>query len=73
MRVSILEDENDNLHEQLVEEEDRIDELEQVNNGRQEELHTAHSSLETAQSELRLKAREIETLRVSAVITIVCD
>lgn len=73
MRVSILEDENDNLHEQLVEEEDCIDELEQVNNGRQEELHTAHSNLETAQSELRLKAREIETLRVNAVITIVCD
>ena len=64
MQILILEDENDSLHEQLAQGDVRADELERISQECQEELDTARSSLETVQSELRLKAREIETLRV---------
>ncbi|KAL8828234.1 MAG: hypothetical protein Q9191_002704 [Dirinaria sp. TL-2023a] len=64
MQILILEDEKDSLHEQLAQDDDRIDELEQNSEEYREQLDTARTSLETAQSELRLKTREIETLRV---------
>ena len=65
VQVYILEDENDQLQEQLALDQDRIDELEQLSDGRQGELNAAYDSLDVAQSDLRLKAREIETLKVT--------
>lgn len=64
MQILLLEDENDQLQEQLAQAEDRVDELQQLGDEREVQLNDAHDSLDSAQSNLRLKTREIETLTV---------
>lgn len=67
LQILLLDDENDNLHDQLVLNGDRVDELERRCNGLKDSLDGAQNSLETAQSEMRLKSREIETLKVTTI------
>ena len=62
----LLEDENDDLHTQLAQGDERIDELEGYVQDLQEDVEVAVGELEVAQGDLRIKSREIETLKVSA-------
>ena len=77
VRILLLEDENDDLHEQLAQSDDRIDELEQSVQDVQDQLEIAGESLQRVQSDLRVKTREVETLKVSlqckCVLTAVAD
>ena len=75
LRLQILlhEDENDHLHEQLAQDDNCIDELEGLCSQLQTALDAARDSLERAQSEVRLKSREIETLKVSHVENIMSN
>ena len=64
LHILLLEDDNDHLHEQLTQGDDRIDELDRLASELQDSRDAVRGSLETAQSDLRLKSREIETLKV---------
>lgn len=63
-QILLLEDDNDNLHEQLIQHEERIDELAEVGESLKSQLIRARNSLDNSHSDLRLKSREIETLKV---------
>lgn len=63
-QILLLEDDNDNLHEQLTQDEARIDELTEVGEDQKSQLVKTRNSLDNSHSDLRLKAREIETLKV---------
>lgn len=66
LRVQLLlvEDDNDDLHAQLAQDDDRIEELQRNNEELQEALEACENKLESAQSDLRIKCRETETLKV---------
>lgn len=69
LQTLLLEDDNDDLHAQLAQEDERIDEVEKNNQELQEDLGVCQSSLEGAQGDLRMKTREIETLKVHSEIS----
>ncbi|KAI9707530.1 MAG: hypothetical protein M1836_000491 [Candelina mexicana] len=63
VRILLLEDENDDLHDQLTQDDDRIDELERsVKEGR-ESLGEIENRLQCVQGELRAKSRELEVAK----------
>lgn len=64
LRIFLLEDENDDLHEQLAFSDDRIDVLEKCVQDVQDQLEIAGQSILRVQSDLRVKTREAETLKV---------
>lgn len=64
VRIVLLEDDNDDLHEQLALGDDRIDVLEKCVQDLQDQLEIAGESLLRVQSDLRVKTREVETLKV---------
>ena len=64
VQLLLLEDDNDDLHAQLAQDDDRIDDLERRSRELQEALEACESKLESAQGDLRIKSREIETLKV---------
>ena len=64
MQILLLEDEKCHLHEQLAQDDDRIDDLEKSNCQLQDSLNAVRGSLDTACSDLRLKLREVDTLKV---------
>ncbi|KAA6413411.1 MAG: hypothetical protein FRX48_03157 [Lasallia pustulata] len=63
VRIILLEDENDDLHDQLALGDDRIDVLETSVQEVQDQLEIAGESLQRAQSDFRIKTREVETLK----------
>lgn len=63
VRTILLEDDNDDLHTQLSQDDDRIDRLERFNERLQEDLQVCGRRLESAQEKLRIKSREVETLK----------
>ena len=63
-QILLLEHNNDSLHEHLIQYEERIDELTEVGEDLKSQLMRAHNSLDNSHSDLRLKSREIETLKV---------
>lgn len=69
MRFLLLEDENDDLHAQLAQDDDRIDGVERHNHALEEDLEVCQDNLESAQCDLRMKTREIETLKVQSEIS----
>lgn len=69
LQILLLEDENDQLLEQLAQGDDRIDGLNTLCSELQGRLHATQGSFDTAQSDLRLRLREIETLKVLHRIT----
>ena len=77
VRILLLEDENDDLHEQLALGDNRIDILERSVQDVQDQLEIAGESLQRVQSDLRMKTREVETLKVilqcNAPITTAAD
>lgn len=66
VRILLLEEDNDDLHTQLSQDDDRIDELERFNEQLQVDLEVCGGKLESAQGDLRIKSREVETLKVFA-------
>lgn len=64
VQILLLDEDNNSLHEQLASNDDRLDEFHKVTKGLQSQLDSAHDSLDSTQSDLRLKSREIETLKV---------
>lgn len=64
LRTLLLEDENDELHTQLAHDDERMYEVERHNEELKEDLEVCQGSLVGAQGDLRLKTREIETLKV---------
>lgn len=64
LQTLLLEDENDELHNQLAEGDERIDELERCVTDIQEDLEAAVGDSDAVQGELRVKNREIENLKV---------
>lgn len=70
LQLLLYGDENDQLHEQLAQGEDRIDEQKRTCRGLQEKLDVAKGSLETVHTDVRLKLREIETLKVVRRVSI---
>ena len=63
-QILLLEDDNYNLHEQRAQDEERIDELTEIGEDLKAQLVRARNSLDNSHSDLRLKSREIETLKV---------
>ena len=66
LRTLVLENDNDELHADIAQDYDRIDRLERMNEELQEDLKVCGDKLEGALGELRIKSREVETLKVRA-------
>lgn len=69
IRTLLLEEDNDDLHTQLSQDDDRIDELERFNEQLQVDLEVCGGELESAQGDLRIKSREVETLKVFVTVS----
>jgi peptidoglycan hydrolase CwlO-like protein len=65
--ILLLEDENDDLHAQLAQDDDRIDHLEEDAQALQSQLDTMEGETERLRAELRMKSREVEKLKVCIV------
>ncbi|KAI9787544.1 MAG: hypothetical protein M1839_000074 [Geoglossum umbratile] len=63
LRILLLEDENDDLHDQLAQEDDRIDLLEKEKEELQERANEALRDLQVAQAEVRAKGRELDNIK----------
>ncbi len=66
VRTFLLEEDKDDLHTQTIQDDDRIKGLEIFNERLGEDLQVCAGNLESAQGQLRIKSREVETLKVSA-------
>ena len=64
VQILLLEDEIDELRVRLIHDDDRVDALERSNGTLHEDLLACRTRLESAQGELRVKFREIETMKV---------
>lgn len=64
VRTLLLEEDNEDLHSQLSQDDDRVDGLEKFNEKLQEDLQNCGGNLESAQGDYRIKSREVETLKV---------
>jgi chromosome segregation ATPase len=65
LRILMLENENDDLHEQLALGDDRIDVLEQENQEIRSQLDRAQEDVLRQENELRTQSRELNNLKVS--------
>jgi hypothetical protein len=64
LQILLLEHENDELHEQLAVEDDRIDELEQDCVELQRQVEQAEYTSHQYEMELRVKARDLSNAKV---------
>ena len=67
----ILEDDKENLHTQSIRAHNRIDGLVRLNERLHEDLESCTDNCERAQEQLQSRAREIDTMKVLAEITMV--
>jgi chromosome segregation ATPase len=67
LRILMLENENDDLHEQLALGDDRIDVLEQENQEIRSQLDRAQEDVLRQENELRTQSRELNNLKVSVI------
>ncbi len=68
LRILMLENENDDLHEQLALGDDRIDILEQESGELRGLLGQAQEDVCRQETEIRTQARELQNLKVSDII-----
>lgn len=66
LRILLLEDENDDLHEQLAEEDERAESLEREAQELQDRLVDSEEECQRALANLRVQARDVDTLKVGA-------
>ena len=64
LHILLLEDENDDLHEQLAIEDDRIDSLELEREDLQSRLQSTETEFRRHEKEMCLQARELNNLKV---------
>lgn len=64
LRILMLENENDDLHEQLALGDDRIDVLEQEGDELREQLERAQDETQRHEADARVQTRELNNLRV---------
>ena len=64
MRVVLLEDTSDGLHAQLAQDDDRIDETERYTQDLRAQLDLVEGNTERLGADLRMKSREVDTLKV---------
>lgn len=64
VQILLLKDRNESLHNQLALENNRTGELTKIGQDLRAQLHASRNSFENLHSDLRLKSREIETLKV---------
>lgn len=72
VRIMLLEHENDILQEQLDEADYRVEDLENAEADAKDNLVQAENDLQRAQHDLRLRCREVETLKVRCNCRRVC-
>ncbi|TVY22411.1 hypothetical protein LHYA1_G008524 [Lachnellula hyalina] len=65
LRILMLENENDDLHEQLALGDDRIDVLEQEGDELREQLERAHDEIQRHEADARVQTRELNNLRAA--------
>jgi hypothetical protein len=65
LRILMLENENDDLHEQLALGDDRIDVLEQESEELRGQLQQALEDVSRQETETRTQARDLQNLKVS--------
>lgn len=65
----MLENENDDLHEQLALEDDRIDVLEQESEELRGQLGQAQEDVCQREAELRTHTRELQSLKVGGTLS----
>jgi chromosome segregation ATPase len=65
LRILMLENENDDLHEQLALGDDRIDALEQEREELRGQLQQALEDVSRQETEIRTQTRELQNLKVS--------
>ena len=68
MRILILEDENDDLHAQLLQDDYRIDELESEGDQLRDSQGVLEVEVDRLRLDLRNKAREICVMRVCHLV-----
>jgi peptidoglycan hydrolase CwlO-like protein len=68
LRIIMLENENDDLHEQLALGDDRIDVLEQESEELRGQLGHAQEDVYRQEAELRTQAREFQNLKASSIL-----
>jgi chromosome segregation ATPase len=69
LRILMLENENDDLHEQLALEDDRIDVLEQESEELRGQLGQAQEEVCQREAELRTQTRESQNLKVGGTLS----
>jgi chromosome segregation ATPase len=67
LRILMLENENDDLHEQLGLGDDRIDVLEQENQEIRSQLDRAQEDVLRQENELRTQSRQLNNFKVSVI------
>ncbi len=73
VQLLLLEDHNDNLQAQIADDNDYVHRMEENQDALRVKFTRAETSLETTQAELRIKNREIETLKVAAAPRSHCE
>jgi hypothetical protein len=68
LRILMLENENDDLHEQLALGDDRIDVLEQESEELTGQLGQAQEDACRQEAELRIQTRELQNLKVGGTL-----
>ena len=71
VRELLLKDEQDDLRAQLIQSDNRVGGFELLNERLQDDLEACAGNLESAQGQLRIKAREVENLKVTMIMSIV--
>jgi predicted RNase H-like nuclease (RuvC/YqgF family) len=69
VRILMLENENDDLHEELALGDDRIDVLEQESEELRGQLRHAQEDACRHEAEIRIRARELQNLKASGILS----
>lgn len=65
LQILLLENENNELYSELAQSDERIEELENYAEHEREEWEVATEQLDSTQKNLRIRSREVETLKVT--------
>ena len=71
VQALILEDDKDDLHTQCIRAHNRIDGLIKFNERLREDLESCTDNCESAQEQLQIRSREIDTMKVLKDMTMV--
>lgn len=70
LAILLLQEDNNDLNAQLALKEDHIDSLELLRDQHQDIIETGSIDMERLRNDVRLKSRDLETLKVSVEISI---